>query len=187
MQRKFKNRLIIMDTKLDLLEIHWIRTLEQIKKRANDQLKVGKDEDNNERMLMICAAIDDVPNQVRRSALKMYLKSIQLYTYISFYKTRLVEQKDVCNEGDILLAIFSIVFILKKNHLDSKSENLIDEDVMEKYELSDEILRDYQLLDTVKTAKLQKSWQINQFKELGWYDPFPDKALLLKRQKEALT
>jgi len=51
-----------MDTKLDLLEIHWIRTLEQIKKRANDQLKAGKDEDNNERMLMICTAIDDVPN-----------------------------------------------------------------------------------------------------------------------------
>ena len=50
-----------MDTKLDLLEIYWVKNLVAIRKRADDLLKAGKDEDNNERMAMICEAINDVP------------------------------------------------------------------------------------------------------------------------------
>ena len=43
----------------------------------------------------------------------------------------MIEAKEVCNEEDINLAIFSIIYQMKKSLEASKSENFIKEDIME--------------------------------------------------------
>ena len=64
-------------------------------------------------MIEFCKKIGEVPEPVKRYTMNSYLEQSNKLQWINFYKTRLKERKDVCDEAEIELQIFKIFDMLK--------------------------------------------------------------------------
>jgi hypothetical protein len=177
MQKKFHARFVAKTTKAQLIDDLWFKLLDEVREKAAESSS-----DSSKRVLDLCAAIDDVPAEIRKHVLGGYQQQMQKLSWIYFYNTRRVVRADVCDHDEIGLQIFKLQNWLKDDLLNSKDSDLLSDETLLLSEISDNDLREFGLLESLEAMKKSSNSNINSFHEIGWIDPFPKLGLALMKK-----
>lgn len=168
MQKRFRGRFIAKSTKAILIDDLWFTLLSQIREKAQEV-----DSDVAQRMLDVCMAINEVPDEIRKYVLLKYQEQMQKLSWIYFYHQRRIERPEQCDNEEISLQIFKLQSWLKDDLKNSKDKCLLTDETHLLSEISDDDLRHFDLLESIESLSKGKNSLINSFHEIGWIDPFP--------------
>ena len=179
MQRKFQNRFLFKEAKVETMHLCWAKRLRDMKDLASRK--------NNPRMLKLCKSIQAIDPKIKNYVLTKFMNQVEKLQWICLYNIRKQERPDVCDEEEINLQTARIQQWLKEQFRDAKKTELLSAETKKEGKITEQDLIDFQLDDD--STKDNPAF-INEFTDICWVDPFaidPAKPKLKNKKKQKLA